>query len=78
MEVIADILTEAVSGATKTRIMYRVGLNFLRFERYFSELLDKNLIAEVENSESYRMYITTEKGEQLLKILKNAEQLICV
>ena len=45
-QVIIDILAEASEGANKTRIMYRANLNFLRFKRYLSELLDKGLIVE--------------------------------
>lgn len=78
MEVIGDILAEASGLSTKTRIMYGANLNFLRFEKYFSKLLDNGLIVERKNSEGSRVYITTEKGKDLLKILKNAEKIISV
>jgi len=51
-QVIIDILAEASEGANKTRIMYRANLNFLRFKRYLSELLNKGLIVEVNNPRS--------------------------
>mgnify|MGYP006267480017 FL=1 len=76
-EVIMDILVEASQGANKTRIMYRANLNFLRFERYFSELLDKGLIAEVNNPTSGKViYETTEEGKVLLEVLKKAKRFI--
>jgi len=76
-EVIMDILAEASQGANKTRIMYRANLNFLRFERYFSELLDKGLIAEVSNPTSGKViYETTEDGKTLLQVLKKAKRFI--
>jgi len=76
-EVIIDILVEASHGANKTRIMYRANLNFLRFNRYFSELLDKSLIAEVNNPTSGKViYKTTEEGKALLEVLKKAKRFI--
>ena len=76
IEVIKDILTEASSGANKTRIIYRANLNFLRFNRYFSELVEKGLIVGVDNPGGGVVYQTTEKGKALLEVLKKAEQFI--
>ena len=76
MEVIADILTEALNGASKTRIMYRANLNFLRVNRYFSELLGIGLIVKENDPNCGPVYYrTTEKGKDLLKVLKKAEEL---
>lgn len=78
-EVIVDILSEALKGANKTRIMYRANLNFVRFDRYFSELLAKGLIVVVDNPGVYSggvVYQTTEKGRALLEILKQAGELV--
>jgi predicted transcriptional regulator len=75
-ELISDILTEALNGASKTRIMYRANLNFLRFKRYFSELEGKGLITVTSNPGRGMVYRTTEKGKALLEILKKAEQII--
>lgn len=76
LEVVADILTETLNGACKTRVMYRANLNFLRFHKYFSELLDKGLIV-VENTFDGRvMYHATDKGKRLLKIISSAEEII--
>lgn len=74
--VIADILTEALNGANKTRVMYRANLNFLRFERYVSELLKKELIVELNNPSSGVVYQTTDKGRELLRVLKKAQDFI--
>ena len=77
MEVVADILTEALNGAKKTRIMYRANLNFLRFKKYFSVLLDEGLIAMVNNPGSGGVvYKTTEKGRALLEALRKARRFI--
>ena len=76
MEVIADILTEALNGASKTKIMYRANLNFSRVNRYLSELLKRGLIVKENNPNTEAGYYrTTEKGKDLLKVLKKAEEL---
>jgi len=76
MEVISDILAEALNGSNKTRIMYRANLNFLRFDRYFSELLDKGLIAKENASDGRIIFRTTDKGKRFLKIITDAERII--
>ena len=78
-EVIIDILDEALRGANKTRIMYRANLNFLRFERYFCELLKSGLVEVVDNpSEEFGgvVYRTSERGRELLETLKKASEII--
>lgn len=75
-EIIKDILTEALKGASKTRIMYRANLNFLRFKRYFSELESKGLITVIMNPGRGIVYRTTEKGKELIQTLKKAELLM--
>ena len=79
MEVVADILTEALNGSSKTRIMYRANLNFLRVNRYFSELLEKALIVKENYPNGVAVYYrTTEKGKDLLKVLKKAQELVSI
>ena len=78
-EVIIDILSEAMKGANKTRIIYRANLNFLRFERYFGELLSRGLIVVVDNPGVFSggvVYQTTEKGRELLVILRKAQDIV--
>ena len=78
-EVIIDILSEAMKGANKTRIIYRANLNFLRFERYFGELLSRGLIVVVDNpgvNSGGVVYLTTEKGRELLVILRKAQDIV--
>lgn len=77
IEVIMDILSEARKGSNKTRIMYRCNLNFVCFNRYFKELLEKGLIVEAApDPDGVRVYKTTDKGLQLLEVLKKAKDLI--
>jgi predicted transcriptional regulator len=77
MKIVTDILRESLNPASKTRIMYRANLNFLRFRKYLSELLENGLIDEeniFDNGVVY--YRTTDKGRDLLKVLKKAEELL--
>jgi predicted transcriptional regulator len=69
LEVINAILDMAVDGAVKTRIMYRTNVNFRQFEDYVAGLLDAGLV-EVLQTESRRIYRTTEKGKTLLSRLR--------
>lgn len=78
-EVIVDVLSEALGGANKTRIMYQANLNFLRFNKYFDELLDAGLVEVFDNPGSKCggiVYRTTEKGRELLKVLEKAKRFI--
>ncbi|MEM2263457.1 MAG: winged helix-turn-helix domain-containing protein [Candidatus Bathyarchaeia archaeon] len=80
VEVIVEILREALDGANKTRLMYRCNLNFRHFNRYLGELLDAGLLERVpSNPESgLVLYKTTEKGRELLKILEKAGEFLSV
>jgi predicted transcriptional regulator len=69
LEVINAILDMAIDGAVKTRIMYRTNVNFRQFEDYIADLLDAGLV-EVLQTESRRIYRTTEKGKTLLSRLR--------
>ena len=76
-EVICEILSEALNGANKTRLMYRCNMNFVRFNRYLSELLDAGLVECVgSNPGGIILYRTTEKGRELLKVLRKANELL--
>jgi predicted transcriptional regulator len=75
IEVICDILSEALGGANKTRLMYRCNLNFMRFNRYLKELLDAGLIESINpNPKGVVIYKTSEKGRELVKVLRKANE----
>ena len=78
MGVIVDILTEAMSGANKTRIMYRANLNFLRFNVYLSEMMSSGLLMREKNGNGQVVYKTTEAGVALLEMLYKAKELIAI
>jgi len=76
IDVLIDILTEALNGCSKTKLMYRCNLNYRCFNRYLKELLDKDLLIKIERSSKKTIhYKTTEKGKELLQVLRRAKQL---
>jgi len=79
IEVICDILSEALEGANKTRLMYHCNLNFMRFNRYLQKLLDAGLIKCVgSNPQNVVLYKTSDKGRELLKILRKAMEFLSI
>ena len=79
VEVVCDILSAALGGANKTRLMYHCNLNFMRFNRYLQELLDAGLIERVDsNPEGIVLYKTSDKGRELVKVLRKANEFLSV
>ncbi|MEM2105881.1 MAG: winged helix-turn-helix domain-containing protein [Candidatus Bathyarchaeia archaeon] len=78
-EVICDILSEALGGVNKTRLMYRCNLNFARFNRYLQELVESGLVECVDgNPDGLVLYKTTVKGRELLQVLRKADDLLSI
>jgi predicted transcriptional regulator len=71
-----DILEATLTPTNKMRIMYRSNLNFERFNKYFDDLLRKKFIKEIHTSKGSRKYKTTERGKNLLKVLRSAQELV--
>jgi len=79
IEVVCDILSEALGGANKTRLMYHCNLNFMRFNRYLQELLDAGLLECVgSNPDGIVLYKTSDKGRELVKVLRKASEFLSV
>lgn len=76
-EVVCDILSEALEGANKTRLMYHCNMNFLRFNRYLEELLEAGLVVRVDsNPNNVVLYKTTDNGRELLRVLRRANEFL--
>ena len=56
VEVIVEILSEALNGANKTRLMYRCNLNFGRFNRYLRELCARKI--DISKLKRYKTFLT--------------------
>jgi predicted transcriptional regulator len=71
-QIILEILKECLGdGASKTRIVCLVNLNFHTVDVHLSLLLRKDLLEEVPGENL--MYKTTKKGEKALKCIKVIE-----
>lgn len=79
MQIITDILEEALKPRSKTRLMYRTNLSFFQANKYFARLLEKGLIAKIDGRDGgLTYYLTTDKGESLLKVLDRAVAFLTV
>jgi len=78
-EVVFDILRGGLGGSNKTRLMYSCNLNFVRFSPYLRELLEAELIECLKgNPEGVVLYRTTDKGRELLRVLRKAGELLSI
>ena len=76
-QVVCDILSEALDGANKTRLMYHCNMNFLRFNRYLDELLEAGLLVRMDsNPSNVVLYKTTDNGRELLRVLRRADEFL--
>jgi predicted transcriptional regulator len=64
--IISEILEICSKGATKTRIVYQVNLNFRTVNPYI-ELLTKAGMIYVNKEQNKIIYMTTGKGNELLE-----------
>jgi predicted transcriptional regulator len=74
IENILKVLTEEKS-VKKTRVMQRTYLNWRGLQKYFDFLVEESFIAKC-NSPEMGSYVVTEKGKELLKRLKNVEEML--
>jgi predicted transcriptional regulator len=68
LQIILDILEICVNGANKTKIVYQANLNFKMVNIYL-DILTNDQLLDVD-SEQNKIYVTTNKGKELLKDVK--------
>lgn len=78
IDIIANILKEAIDGAKKTQIMYRCNLSFRQLQIYLNLLIEKNFLQVVhaKGSGSIEFFEITGKGTAFLKAYKNISVLL--
>jgi len=64
-EIIQDVLDQCQTGSKKTWVMYRANLSYDLTTNYLNELEKLGLVEPKDG-----LYYTTEKGKQLLELLK--------
>jgi len=67
LDICADILKTARTGAKKTRLVYKANLNFKIIEKYLRKLIDNGLLQRAED----RNFLTTQRGVQFLQRYKD-------
>ena len=74
IEIIADILR--MGQASKTQIMYRVGMSFAQLQKYLDYLVKRGFLIR----DSYKMpgatYRISQEGKLLLQSIETIEQLL--
>ena len=73
--IIARILREALESSPRTRIMNMTNMGYRNFASYLDELLNYNLLERIEENATAKLYRTTEKGKEVLKLLSKTEKL---
>jgi len=74
IEIIAEILEEAKQGVTKTRLVYRINLNFLVIRKHLDLLLEKNLLQITDGPT--KLYVTTQKGAEFLNEFRKMKEML--
>jgi len=72
-EIVVMILEIVSKGAAKTKIMYRAYLSYSQLNQYMSFLIENKLI---EHKLDLELYTLTEKGERLLHVYKELDDMI--
>lgn len=69
MEIVANLLTIAKSGALKTHLMYKANLSYLMVTEYLNFLCGSGLVREALDEEgTTKIYQTTPKGGKYLEV----------
>jgi len=78
IDIMANILNEAVRGAKKTRIMYRCNLSYKQLERYLRLLLGMELLSLISKKESSpkNFFKTSAKGHAFLNAYSRLKALM--
>ena len=75
IQIIETILDLTKNGAKKTEILYQSNTSFSQLQSYLSFLIEHNMIKEniqeTEGKSSRKLYVTTDKGNSLLKDINN-------
>lgn len=76
VQVMVNMLTVALEGTKKTKIVYKANLNFKQAQKYLDFLLSKGLIGVEGSSGKRKVYRTTERGRTFINRYKKTLELI--
>ena len=72
-EIVSMILESAVSGATKTKIMYRAYLSYSQLKEYLAYMEGNDFLKYEEGVQLYRI---TEKGRKLMRLYEEIGDMV--
>ena len=75
MTITIEIFEATLTPKKKMKLMYKVNLNYLRFNKYLSDLLKKGFVEAINDSEGNKCYRISQRGKELLRVLKKANEL---
>lgn len=76
MEIVANLLTIAKTGALKTHLMYRANLSYLMVTEYLNFLCGADLIQEILDEDgTSKLYQTTQKGLKYLEVYDSLQNI---
>ncbi len=76
MEIVANLLAIAKSGALKTHLMYRANLSYLMVTEYLGFLCGAGLVKETLDEEgTTKLYQTTPKGLKYLEVYESLQSI---
>jgi predicted transcriptional regulator len=55
--------------------MYQANLNYVRFNRYLTDFLNKGFIEPIKDGDGNGCYLITQRGKALLSVLRKANEL---
>lgn len=70
LDILLRIIEVTATPAKKTHILYKASLNFYQLNRYIDELVRLGFIKEMDVP--FKGYVATERGKQLLAMMKNS------
>ncbi len=77
MEIVANLLTIAKTGALKTHLMYRANLSYLMVTEYLDFLSRSYLISKtVDDEGTSKIFRTTAKGLKYLDVYETLQSII--
>jgi predicted transcriptional regulator len=77
MEIVANLLTIAKTGALKTHLMYRANLSYLMVTEYLNFLRRSDLIKETIDPEgTTKLFRTTDKGLKYLEVYDSLQAIV--
>ena len=70
IQIIGEIVNLSKSGAKKTEILYQTNMSYSQLQHYLTYLLEKDILKQDTktnaNGTSSQIFVTTEKGTNLL------------